>query len=182
VNTVAVVAIVFGLSLTGAAILFRFFKATALIKQKNYQATGALGGFIIIYGLLFASYYRIEQLKNRDLQQTIEILKKQAEQADSKLDLAVVSGVVEPDKGPVKVRLVVDAMEPDSTQGRFNFQIPRVLLGNAAMALYVVTDDEHVMLDANCTGDKCVLPESSVYLFGQTNLDSIRIPVKLKRR
>jgi hypothetical protein len=173
----APVAAMFVLSLVGAVILFRFFKSTALIRQKTYQAGGALAGFVIIYGLLFTSFYRFEQLKNQELSRANDDLKKQV----GKLELAVVSGVVEPDRGPVKVRLVFDALEPDSTQGRFNFQVPRVLLDNATMALSAVTDDEHVILDSNCPDEKCVLPESFVYLFGQ-KLDNVKIPVKLKRK
>jgi hypothetical protein len=183
-ETILVVAAVFVLSLTAAVVLFRFFRSTALIKQKTYQAGGALGGFIIIYALLFGSYYRTEQRyqnereRNQVLTEANDDLGKQVK----KLELAVISGVVQPDKGPVKVRLVLDAQEPDSAQGRFQFQVPRVLLENPTMALYAITDDEHVLLDANCTGDHCQLPESSIYLFGQANYDDVKIPVKLKRR
>ena len=178
-HAITIVAAVFLLSLLGAVILFKFFESTALIREKAYQAGGAFAGFVIIYGLLFTSYYRIEQLKNEELTQANTAL---AAQVSSKLGLAVVSGIVQPDKGPVKVRLVVDAQEPDSMQGRFNFQVPRVLLDNPTMALYAVTDDEHVILDANCVGERCELPESSVYLFGQTKLDDIKMAVKLRRR
>ena len=66
-STVAVVAAVFALSLLGAVVLFHFFKSSALIKQKTYQAGGAVAGFIVIYGLLFASYHQIERLANNKM-------------------------------------------------------------------------------------------------------------------
>lgn len=48
--------VMFTLSLVGSIILFRFLKSSATIKKKSYQAGGAIAGFILIYGLLFASF------------------------------------------------------------------------------------------------------------------------------
>jgi hypothetical protein len=48
--------VMFTLSLVGSVILFRFLKSSATIKKKSYQAGGAIAGFILIYGLLYASF------------------------------------------------------------------------------------------------------------------------------
>ncbi len=56
-----IVGIVFILSLTGAFILFKFFKSTAIIKNKNYQAGGDIAGFILIFGALYGAYDTLEK-------------------------------------------------------------------------------------------------------------------------
>ena len=187
-STVAVVAAVFALSLLGAVVLFHFFKSSALIKQKTYQAGGAVAGFIVIYGLLFASYHQIERLAKdkmradlatiqatlTTLETTNASLKKQLE------SFVVVSGVVAPDRQPLKVRLVVAAVEPDSG-GRFSFRVPAVLLDSPSAAVYAVTDDQHAILEETCARQPCHVPESSIYLWG-TQANEIKIPVRLQRR
>jgi len=175
-NSAIAVGVVFTLSLVGAVVLFRFLKSSALIKAKTYRAGGAVAGFAIIYYLLSGSYYKIEALKNQELKSRIEDLKEQLKQ----LDTTIVSGEVEPDRQPVKVRLVFDAVEPDS-EGKFNFQVPRVVLDSPTAALYAITDDEHMILGENCGGPPCQLPESSIYLYA-TKLHEIRIPMRLKKR
>jgi len=51
-----IVAGLFVLSLLSAIVLFKFLQSTALIKNRNYQAGGAVAGFVIVYGVLHASY------------------------------------------------------------------------------------------------------------------------------
>jgi hypothetical protein len=174
-QAMAIVALCFALSLVGAVVLFKFLKSSALVKNKSYRAGGALAGFVIIYGVLFGSILKIEQLKTGELSQELDSARKQ-------LEITVVSGAVEPDKGPLKVRLVFDAQVPDSTEGRFNFNVPRVVLDDPGIAVYAVTDDDHVILDNNCDGPQCELPESSLYLYHQANLADIKIPVRLKKK
>lgn len=58
-NIVLTISVFFLLSLTGAYILFKFLKSSALVKTRRYRAGGAVGGFLIIYGMLFGSYYQI---------------------------------------------------------------------------------------------------------------------------
>src|SRR5436853_175370 len=138
-NPTMAVVILFVLSLAGAVVLFRFLKSSALIKGKTYQAGGALAGFVIIYYVLSGFYYKIntDMLKNQELSVEIEKLKNELKS----LDTEIVSGKVEPDKQPVKVRLVFDAVEPDS-EGKFKFQVPHVVLQSPTAALYAITDDE----------------------------------------
>jgi len=172
-NSLTVVGTIFLLSLLGAVVLFRFFKSSAMIKRSTYQAGGAVAGFIVIYGLLTGSYYQIDQRNSSQLKNEIDELNR-------KLAIQVVSGVVEPDRQPLKVRLVFDAVEPDSG-GRFSFQVPGVLLESPTAALYAVTDEQHAMLDESCAEEPCQVPESSLYLF-DTPRDRIRIPVRLARK
>ena len=175
-NSALAVAIIFALSLVGAVVLFRFFKSSAIIKKKAYQAGGAVAGFAIIYSLLFGSYYQIESMEKRKLEAAIHALEEKVK----KLDIDVVSGVVAPDNQPVKVRLVIDAVEPDS-DGKFKFKVPRILLESPTAALYAITDDEHVILDVNCAQPPCQLPESSFYLYAE-KIDGIKIPMRLMKR
>jgi len=176
VNSALAVAIIFALSLLGAVVLFRFFKSSAIIKKKAYQAGGAVAGFAIVYSLLFGSYYQIERLEKQKLEAAIQALEEKVK----KLDIDVVSGVVAPDNQPVKVRLVIDAVEPDS-DGKFKFKVPRILLESPTAALYAITDDEHVILDMNCEQPPCQLPESSFYLYAE-KIDGIKIPMWLMKR
>lgn len=175
-NSALAVAIIFALSLLGAVVLFRFFKSSAIIKKKAYQAGGAVAGFAIVYSLLFGSYYQIERLEKQKLEAAIQALEEKVK----KLDIDVVSGVVAPDNQPVKVRLVIDAVEPDS-DGKFKFKVPRILLESPTAALYAITDDEHVILDMNCEQPPCQLPESSFYLYAE-KIDGIKIPMWLMKR
>jgi hypothetical protein len=178
VNPTMAVVILFVLSLTGALVLFRFLKSSALIKGRSYQAGGALAGFVIIYYMVSSFYYKIDtdRSKNEELSAEIEQLKKELKN----LDTDIVSGEVEPDKQPVKVRLVFDAVEPDS-EGKFNFQVPHVVLQSPTAALYAITDDDHVIIETNCDQPPCQVPESSIYLY-ETKLNDIRIPMRLKKR
>jgi len=176
VNSALAVAIIFALSLLGAVVLFRFFKSSAIIKKKAYQAGGAVAGFAIVYSLLFGSYYQIERLEKQKLEAAIQALEEKVK----RLDIDVVSGVVAPDNQPVKVRLVIDAVEPDS-DGKFKFKVPRILLESPTAALYAITDDEHVILDMNCEQPPCQLPESSFYLYAE-KIDGIKIPMWLMKR
>jgi len=50
------VSIIFGLSLIGSIVLFKFLKSSATITKPTYRAGGAVAGFILIYGLLFTSF------------------------------------------------------------------------------------------------------------------------------
>lgn len=59
-NLLVVVSVIFALSLVGAFVLFKFLKSAAIIKRSGYQAGGALAGFLLIFGALYASYSRLE--------------------------------------------------------------------------------------------------------------------------
>ncbi len=61
---------VFSLSLTGAVVLFRFLKSSAIIKRKEYRAGGALAGFLLIFATLHLSFN--EYSKNLDTSRPIE--------------------------------------------------------------------------------------------------------------
>ena len=58
-NPLLVIVVIFILSLVGAFVLFKLLKSTAIIKKAKYQAGGALAGFLLIYGTLYGSFYRL---------------------------------------------------------------------------------------------------------------------------
>jgi hypothetical protein len=193
VEEVLTAAVCFTMSLIGAVVLFRFLKSSALVKNKSYQAGGALAGFVIIYGVLFASIFNMQRLARdaevasleaarNSLQEQLTNLQKQLTARDEQLESAVISGRVAPDRGPVQVRLVLDAQTPDSTAGRFAFEVPRVLLKRSTISISAVTDDRHIMLAADCDGDQCELPETSLYLFDRPDTADINVPIRLRTR
>ncbi len=66
-----VIVIFFFLSLIGAYVLFKFLESSAIIKNKKYQAGGAMAGFILIFGILFGAYYKLEANKVQQIEGTI---------------------------------------------------------------------------------------------------------------
>ena len=54
-------AAIFVLSLVGAVVLFKYLQSTAIIKKKGWQASGAVAGFILIFGLLAKTYDEIRK-------------------------------------------------------------------------------------------------------------------------
>ena len=60
-SLLAVITVIFLLSLLGAVALFKFLKSTAMIKKAGYQAGGAVAGFLLIYGTLYASFHSLCQ-------------------------------------------------------------------------------------------------------------------------
>ncbi len=59
--SIVVMLVMFLCSLGGAYVLFRLLKSTATIQKKGYRAGGALAGFLLIYGLLYYSYDRMNK-------------------------------------------------------------------------------------------------------------------------
>lgn len=55
------IVVFFLLSLLGAIVLFRYLKSSATIKKAEYQAGGAIAGFLLVYGILYGSYLSIKQ-------------------------------------------------------------------------------------------------------------------------
>jgi len=70
------VSIFFVLSLIGAIVLFKYLKSSATIKKSEYQAGGAIAGFILIYGLLYTSYTSILNSSNAYQRQEWTIIGK----------------------------------------------------------------------------------------------------------
>ncbi len=58
-NPLLVIIVIFILSLAGAFTLFKLLKSMAIIKKAHYQAGGALAGFLLIFGTLYGSFYKL---------------------------------------------------------------------------------------------------------------------------
>lgn len=119
---ILVVGILFFLSLLGAVILFKFFKSSAIVKNKQYQAGGAIGGFIIIFLLLSTSYYELEKTKNDSLMKKFEETSARLESLNLKLQLLSIEGKINPSFQDAKVVLSVKETEADIS-GRFKFSM-----------------------------------------------------------
>ena len=104
-----VVSVIFLLSLIGAAVLFKFFESSALVKSRKYKAGGAVAGFIIIYALLYGSFDRIQQSQY------------DAEECRQLQEVYQVSGKIipKPDLGHV---ILAAAVEFPDMDGRFNLE------------------------------------------------------------
>lgn len=169
------IALFFGLSLLGAVVLFRFFKSSALVKRKTYQAGGAIAGFIIIYGALFTSYYQVNRLENGKYRE----LNVQYERM---LRGATLSGKVGPDTRPLRILLAVATTQPDSS-GHFKINVPYVLLDEvSSAAVYALPDDDHAILDPNCgDGQECEIHDMFLNVTGSDNINIENMRLKKRK-
>ncbi len=118
-QTILVVGILFLLSLAGAAILFKYFKSSAIIKEKTYQAGGAIAGFILIYGALYAAYDHLDKRGYEDLKRRHEQLQEQHRQLSERV---AINGKLDPFRGePTRIIVALQEVNPDSG-GRFKLQ------------------------------------------------------------
>lgn len=137
--TLAVVAGIFLLSLIGAVVLFKFFRSTAIITGKTYQAGGAIAGFILLYSVLYGSYYKIEESEYRKIVNEYKVLV-------DKMAPKPITGRITPYKRNTKVVLAVKETDPDSS-GRFRLQASAVDPVNNDVRLYVITEDKYIPYD-----------------------------------
>jgi hypothetical protein len=133
--TLAIIAGIFLLSLVGAVVLFKFFVSTAIIKGKTYQAGGEIAGFILLYSVLYGSYYKIEE---KDYSEYKAIAEEMAPKP--------ITGRITPYKKHTKVILAVKETDPDSS-GRFRLQASAVDPVNNDVRLYVITEDQFIPYD-----------------------------------
>lgn len=121
---VATISAFFLLSLLGAYVLFKYLKSEAQVSSRWYQAGGALAGFVIIYGLLYGSYYQIVSHGPE------------------------ITGKVAPALRSVKLVLSVAEQEPDN-QGDFKLTTPFNLdLQKSDVRLYLLTQGDKVFEDS----------------------------------
>jgi len=71
-NDLMVVAVLFVCSLAAAIVLFAILKSEAIIKKKESQVGGAAAGFLLIYSMLYGSYYQIQKLQVAACQALLE--------------------------------------------------------------------------------------------------------------
>ncbi len=108
-SPVAVVSVIFLLSLSGAAVLFKFFESSALVKSRKYKAGGAIAGFIIIYALLYGSFH---QIMESEYYKIIDDYKRLRE-------VHQVSGRIVPTADFSRIVLAAQVVSPDM-DGRFS--------------------------------------------------------------
>jgi len=129
-STLLVISVIFLLSLAGAVILFKFFKSSAFISSRKYQAGGAIAGFVIIYGLLYTSYARIEQSQYNRIIDEYRKMKQ----------VSTIPGRVNPVVDHTKILLASEVSEPD-VQGRFNIKYRGGLSGEGDVPIYVLGEN-----------------------------------------
>lgn len=137
--TLVVVTVIFLLSLIGSFVLFRFFKSMAIIKGKTYQAGGAVAGFILLYSVLYGSYYKIEEGEYRKIVNEYKALLE-------KIEPKPITGRIKPYKKNTKVVLAVKETDLDSS-GRFRLQAAAVDPVKNELRLYVITEDTYIPYD-----------------------------------
>jgi hypothetical protein len=113
----AVIPVLFALSLLAAVLLFKFFESTAVITTKEYKAGGAIAGFIIVFLMLFYAYSRI--VPTKELSGTL----------------------VKPPESAIVV-LGINDTQPDQNSA-FNLKSPAACVApnNDHLALYVLSPD-----------------------------------------
>lgn len=110
-----VIVILFFLSLTGAYVLFRFLESSAVINDKRYKAGGAIAGFILIYGILFGGYFKLEANK-----------------------IQKIEGTITPNQQFSKIVLAIKQTDPDM-HGKFRLSANCIDLDKDDVKIYVIT-------------------------------------------
>jgi hypothetical protein len=136
-NPQIIISLLFALSLFGAVILFAVLKSTAMIKTPKYQAGGALAGFILIFGILAYTYYKVEDIAS---------LQAQINRLQGYVKPKEISGVVAVDPADTKVILAV-AMSDISATKRFQIKAPCVDQQKGLYTLYVIQEGRSYSYD-----------------------------------
>jgi hypothetical protein len=147
------VALLFGLSLGAAWVLFKVLGSTAAVTRKEYQLGGAAAGFLIIYSALYGSYSQLVHQKIDDIQkeaqQEVGAAKDRAAACDAKLAIDEreirIGGTVSPVERNATVILAVKAMTlPDN--GRFILPAKGVDPKKDDVAIYIIGDKRHAYI------------------------------------
>lgn len=153
-----VMGMLFFLSLLAAVILFKFFKSSAIIKNKKYQAGGAIAGFIIIFVTLYTSYDHIEKRGYETLKEQHKELKNAYDQLSKTLPIR---GKIDPYKGEqTRILITTKEFNPDSN-GRFKFEVPCIDKKDGAF-IYVVREGKGTI---------------SKVIFEEDNTEDLTIPI-----
>lgn len=137
-NPLIVVLVLFALALLGAFTLFKFLESSAFVRNKTYQAGGAIGGFVILYGILYSSFYSMESNEYHKIKSEYERLKQ-------KFELAQISGSIVPYQKDTAIILAVEKTDPDAN-GNFKFRAPCIDPEVSEPRIYVMRDGRHISL------------------------------------
>lgn len=183
-NDIGAITTFFLLSLAGAIVLFRFFRSSAMVKHKTYQAGGAIAGFVIIYGILFASYSQVNTISNGKLQEKYDTLRQEhnmLRETNERLRAgARFSGKIGPVLRPIKIILAVASGEPDA-KGNFSLKVQNLDLRQMPdPQLVVLTDDRHAFLVPGCVdGTSCKSHNLSLNIESEADTTGITVETKL---
>ena len=110
-------------SLVPAFVLFKFLESTAIIKKKNYQAGGAIAGYIIVLAALFAVKVKLEatgrDAVNAELKQSESRYAELLSQYKEATTRSSVAGTVRPVGRRMRVALAIDDKPADTGTGAF---------------------------------------------------------------
>lgn len=141
-NPLLVITVIFILSLVGAIVLFKFLKSTAIIKKTEYQASGAIAGFLLIFGMLYGSFYQLSSSEPEQWTVTGTVKRK----GDSVHENIMVRQI------PPKPSALTDS------SGSFRMYDVKVLMKEGWPALYVESEGYYPktieISESNIRGDK----------------------------
>lgn len=132
------IVVIFFLSLVGAVVLFKFFENTAVVKSKQFQAGGAIAGFIAIFMLLTNAYTMIKNDTEVKLKEELNTARLEIERAKQKLTPECVEGMITPYEKDAKIVLAVQQTDADMT-GRFKFSAICIDPDNDDVKLYLIS-------------------------------------------
>lgn len=143
-NPLVVVPVLFLLSLSAAVILFAFFKSTAVVQTKTYQAGGAIAGFIIVYGILHVSFYKISgyQATIEAQKKELSALKAQIGECNEYRKARDIQGTVDPYSDHTKLVLAVTEADLPINK-KFRLSAPCVDLQKARYSVYVLKEGRY---------------------------------------
>jgi hypothetical protein len=162
-NPLLVLPVLFGLSLLAAIVLFGFFKATAVIKTKSYQAGGAIAGFIIVFLMLSTYFSRLADKQVELYKQTADHDKAQVDLLRARLRNVQLSGTITPISHDTRIVVVpLDAQGSLADDGKFDVTT-QCADQKGTLRAYILTNGrfiEYTINKCEATSDlKYVIPE-----------------------
>lgn len=178
------VAAIFGLSLGGAYVLFRTLKAAAVVKTVRGQASGALAGFLMIFGALGGTYLKLvptaDRLQamideNARLEARIQDLQATLEEYERRTETWTLMGTIQREGAPSAAGAKVLLLPPRNREladphGQFTLSGLEVV--NGSWPRLQVTDEGY-------SPEYLRLSEDQLELDEQRNLAILKEPVKL---
>lgn len=147
-NALIVILVLFLLSLTAAVILFRFLKSHAEVKTPQYQAGGAIAGFIIVFGLLHMSFDKVAGFETtiKDLRIENTHLQTRIKSYETFTSAHDISGSVEPYSDATKIALVLTEADLPINK-KFRLTAPCIDLAKTRTALYVLQNGRYYLFE-----------------------------------